>query len=830
MPVGICFDIVDVQYNPVIIHYKRGGNMVRHNIKFSLRALKRQSGYVFINVLGLAIGIACALIIALFIIYELSFDRYNPHRNEIYRVALHGMMSGQELRMAYTAGPVGPAMADEFPEVEDFLRMHIWDETIIQVEDRFFTEPHFSLADSSFFDFFPVTLLKGNPETALTEPFSVVLTQTAAQRLFGDEDPMDKLLHAGRMSAPFRVTGVMEDIPNNTHFSVGMVGSFTSSERANDNNWLANNFYTYVKLHPDAEPESVNERFEDLVLRYIGPQVRQIIGISVEEFIRSGNSYNFFLQPLTNIRHNPSIENYHKPAKDPKYLWIFGAIGLLILTIASINFMNLSTAQSSKRAKEVGMKKVIGSSRKMLIGQFLAETIILAFLALLIALLIVEISLPYFNNLLSLNLSLSYLGKWYVIPGILVLTILVGLFAGSYPAFYLSSFSPNAVLKGKTGNGMQNKRLRLALTFMQFVISIMLISGSVIMYRQLNYMQNMELGFDKENILVIRRAYVLGGQVNAFKTELQGIPGVLSVSSSTSVPGRSDNFSGYGIRGRQDESFMMHTNWVDYDYLETFGIQMADGRFFDPDLVTDQQAGIVNERAVRNYMQGNPFETRIVMPGTVQTEIPVIGIVEDHHFESLHHDISPMLLLFKHDEVHWGYVSIRYQEGMSKRILDQAEDTWASFTANEPMLYFFMDDDFNRLYVEDRQNAYLSIIFTLIAVLIASMGLYGLTAFSLQQRVKEIGIRRTFGASVTNIWYMICKDVMLLVAASTVVAWPLIYWVASNWLQNYHYRISMQPGDFLLGFVVAVMIALLTISYRVIHSASVNPAESMRYE
>ncbi len=804
--------------------------MIRHYVKFSLRALKRQSGFVFINVLGLAIGIACALIIALFIIYELSHDRYNPHRNEIYRVNLHGMMSGQEMRMAYTASPVGPAMADEFPEVEDFLRMHIWDETIIQIQDRFFAEPHFALADSSFFDFFPIPLLKGNPKTALSEPFTVVLTQTAAKRLFGDEDPINKMLHAGRMPSPFRVTGVMEDIPDNTHFSAGMVASFSSSHRANDNNWLANNFYTYVKLHPDADPETVNNRFDDMVVRHIGPMVKQIIGISVEEFKRAGNSYNFFLQPLTNIRHNPSIENYHKAAKDPKYLWIFGAIGLLILTIASINFMNLSTAQSSKRAKEVGVKKVIGSSRKMLIGQFLAETIILAFMALLIALLIVEISLPSFNNLLSLQLSMSYLGNWYVLPGILFLTILVGLFAGSYPAFYLSSFNPNTVLKGKTGNGMQNKKLRLALTFIQFVISIMLISGSVIMYRQLNYMQNMELGFDKENILVIRRAYVLGGQVNAFKTELQGIPGVLSVSSSTSVPGRSNSHSAYGIRGRQDESFMLHTNWVDHDYLETFGIQMADGRFFDPDLTTDQQAGIVNERAVRNYMQSNPFETRIVMPGEVQTEIPVIGIVEDHHFESLHHDISPMMLLFKHDDVHWGYVSLRYQDGMSKRILQQAEESWGSFTANEPMLYFFMDEDFNRLYIEDRQNASLSIIFTLLAILIAAMGLYGLTAFSLQQRVKEIGIRRTFGASIYSIWYMICKDVMWLVAASTILAWPLIYWIASNWLQNYHYRISMQPGDFLLGFAVAVMIALSTISYRVIHSASVNPAESMRYE
>ena len=804
--------------------------MIRHNIKFSLRALKRQGGYVFINVLGLAIGIACALIISLFIIHELSHDQYNPHKNEIYRVNLQGIMSGQELRMAYTSSPIGPAMADEFPEVEAFLRMHIWSETIIQVEDQFFTEDHFALADSSFFEFFPIPLLRGNTKTALTEPYTVVLTETAAQRLFGDKDPMDKMIRAGGMPQRFRVTGIMEDIPKNTHFNVGMIGSFSSSERANDMNWLANNFYTYVKLHPEADPAVVDDRFEALVVKHIGPMVKQIIGISIEEFVRLGNSYNFFLQPLTSIRHDPTIETGHKPPKDPRYLWIFGAIGLLILVIASINFMNLSTAQASRRAREVGMKKVIGSSRGMLIVQFLTETIVLSFLALLIALVMVEVSLPSFNNLLSLQLSLAYLGKWYVIPGILLLTIMVGLLAGSYPAFYLSSFSPNKVLKGQSGNGMPKSRLRLALIFVQFTISIILISGSVIMYRQLNYMQNKELGFERENILVIRRAYVLGGQVNAFKAELQGIPGVQSVSASTSVPGRSDSFSGYGIRGRQDESFMMHTNWVDHDYLATFGIELADGRFFDPGRITDQDACLVNERAIRNYSLDPPYEARIIMPGEPQVELPVIGVVKDHHFESLHHGISPSIMLFKHDEVQWGYVSIRYQEGMTQRILRQAEESWGSFTANEPMLYFFMDEELNRLYLEDRQNAYLSIIFTLLAILIASMGLYGLTAFSLQQRVKEIGIRRTFGASIYNIWYMISKDVMLLVAASTLLAWPLIYWVASSWLQNYHYRITMQAGDFLLGFAVAVLIALLTISYRVIRSASVNPADSMRYE
>ena len=805
--------------------------MISHYIKISLRALKRQGGYVVINVLGLAIGIACALVISLFIIYELSFDQYNPSKNEIFRVNLDGMISGQEMRVAYTAAPIGPTMADEFPEVASYLRMHTWDETIIQVEDRFYSEPHFALVDSTFFEFFPFTLLKGNPNTALVEPFSVVLTETAAERLFGDEEPMNQLLRAGGMPNHFRVTGVMEDIPDNTHFNAGILGSFTSSHRANDNNWLGNSFFTYVKLYPETDPDAVASRFEDLIIKYVGPQVRDILGVTIEDFLKGGNSYNYFLQPLTNIRHDPTIENNHKPAKDPKYLWIFGAIGVFILLIAAINFMNLSTAQSGKRAKEVGMKKVIGSTRGNLVGQFLSETILLSFLALVAALIITEISLPYFNNLLSLKLSLAYLSSWYVIPGILMLTIMIGLFAGSYPAFYLSSFMPFEVLKGQSAaGGKNNKRLRLLLTLTQFVISIMLITGSVIMYRQLNYMQNMDLGFDKENILVIRRAYVLGAQVHPFKTDLQNIAGVESVSTSTSVPGRSESFSALGIRGRQDESFILHTNWVDYDYLETFGIKLAEGRFFDPDLLSDQQGSLLNERAIRNYNLDDVFETRMVMPGQEEQLFPVIGVIQDYHFESLHNDITPAIMMFKNEDIHWGYVSIRYQEGQSRQILDQAEELWASYTANEPMLYFFMDEDFSRLYVEDRQNAYLSVIFTLLAILIASMGLYGLTSFSLQQKIKEIGVRKTFGASISSIWYLFCKDIMALIGLATIFAWPLIYWIAVNWLQNYHYRIDMQIADFLLGFGVAVIIALITVSYKVIRAASINPALSMRYE
>ncbi len=379
---------------------------------------------------------------------------------------------------------------------------------------------------------------------------------------------MNKLLQAGGEEEYFRVTGVMEDIPENSHFRAGMLGSITSTHPTYDlEQFLSNNLFSYVKLQEDADPAVVSERFEGLILKYIGPVLRQFMGITVEEFLAAGNQFNYFLQPLTAIHLDPSVESSHHPPNDPKYLWIFGSIGLLIIVIASINFMNLSTAQATKRAREVGMKKVAGASRGMLIRQFIAETIILAFVAMLVALMLVELVLPYFNDLLSLGLSLSYFGSWYVIPALFVLIGIIGFMAGGYPAFYLSSFHPATVLKGKN-SGKQNIKIRMGLTVLQFVISIMLITGSVIMYRQLVYMVNKDLGFDKENILVLRRAYVLGPQVDAFKTELQGIPGVLSVSASTTVPGRAPNSNSYTLPGRSDETFLLNSTFADYDYLE----------------------------------------------------------------------------------------------------------------------------------------------------------------------------------------------------------------------------------------------------------------------
>ncbi len=807
--------------------------MIKNLLKYSFRALKRQKSYVFINVLGLAIGLTCSLIITLFIQNELSYDQYNEKRDRVFRVILNGKISGQEVTVTSTAAAIGPTMLNEFPEVENFLRINGWGETVISYNDHHFLEKAFLEADSSFFDFFTIQLLRGQKDMVLNEPHTIVLSETTAQKIFGEENPINKMLKVGNDSTMYRVTGVMEDIPDNSHFNANAIGSFMTNSRANDNNWLSNSFNTYVLLHPNADLQKVNERFAGMIEKYVGPEVLRYFGITIKEFLEQGNKYNMYLQNLTNIHLDPSIKQDLKAANDPKYLWIFGSIGVLIIIIASINFMNLSTAQASKRDKEVGIKKVSGSSNGLLVTQFLIETIILSFFALLLTVMITELSLPYFNQLLELKLQVGYLDNWYTIPGMIIISAIIGLVAGSYPAFYLSSFNPYMVLKGRRAGTRSNGRLRRILVVLQFSISIILIIGTLIMFRQIQFMLNKDLGFNKEHVLVIRNASTVGSKIKSFKDELQKIPGILTVAASTAVPGHNNNNNGYIIKGRPEESYLLQTNWVDVDYFETYGIQISSGRFFDPSYTTDKDACIVNENAVHSFLMKDPFAIRFINRNDETDEVtymPIIGVARDFHHESLRSGITPYILRFKNEEINWGYISMKLSPSATSTTLENIEKIWGSFTNNNPMQYFFMDEDFERLYKEEKQNAQLAVLFTIVGILIASLGLYGLTSFTVQQRTKEIGVRKTFGASINSIWFLVAKEIIILVLISTAIAWPLIYWIADNWLQNYHYRINLQVTDFLFGLFIALIIALAAISYRTIQTALLNPSHSLQSE
>jgi putative ABC transport system permease protein len=805
--------------------------MFSNLFKHSLRSFKRQRAYVIINILGLSIGIACSLLIALFVLNEASYDKFNVKKDKIFRVILNGKIGGQEITGAYTPAVMGPTLPREFPEVEDFLRMDGVGPTVVEYDKQTFTDNNIISADSSFFNFFSIPVIKGDQNSLLNSPYKVVLSESSAKKYFGNENPIDKMIKIGSDSTRFVVTGVIGDIPANAHFEASMIVSFITNPRSKETVWLNNSFSLYLLLKPNSSYKTVDSKFNDLIVKYIGPEVQKYLGTTIEEFIKKGNKYRFYLQKLTDIHLDNSIQGGFKAPNDPKYLIIFGSVAILIVVIAAINFMNLATAQGARRAKEVGIKKIGGSTRGMLITQFLSESFILSFISLIIALIFVKVSLPYFNDLLGVRLALDLFVVWYTIPVLLLFTIIVGIMAGSYPAFFLSSFNPYEVLKGNAKNSISNGRLRRVLVVFQFAVSILLIVGTLIMNRQIKYMLNKDVGFNKQQLIVIERADVLGKKNKSFKESVKRIPGVVNISSSTAVPGRNNNNNGYMMEGRKDETFLMTTSWVDYDYLETYGMTLLSGRSFNESFTTDNQACILNESAVKNFSITDLEKTRILKPDQpAPISLPIIGVVKNFNFESLRNPIQPYILLLQNENNYWGYISVKLTTANYSSTINEIEKIWKEYASNTPLQYYFLDADFEKMYSQEKQNARMAVIFAVLAIFIASLGLYGLTSFTVEQRTKEIGVRKAMGSSMAGIYVEISKEIVILVTISALIAWPIIYYYAGKWLENFYYKINLGVFNFVAGLSIALGIAVLTISYRVIQAARVNPAQSLKYE
>jgi len=807
--------------------------MFKKLITHSIASFKRQRAYIIINVLGLSIGIACSLLIALYVLNEASYDQFNTKRDRIFRAILNGKIGGQELTVASSPAIMGPVMVKEFPEIEDFLRMNGSGPTVIEYENQTFTEEHLVEADSSFFNFFSIPVLKGDPKSVLNAPHKVILSESTAKKIFGNANPIDRQIKIGSDTVRYIVTGVMGDVPQNSHFEANMITSFITNPRSKEPQWMNNSFSTYFLLKPNSYYKTVDAKYHDLILKYVGPEIQKFAGISLDDFIAKGNKYRFFLQSLNDIHLDTSVQqqDFKAPA-DSKYLIIFGSIAILIVIIAAINFMNLSTAQASRRAKEVGIKKVAGSTRGSLVAQFLFESFILSFAALILSILFIKVTLPYFNNLLGARLVLNLFQPWFTIPVLIVFSLFVGILSGSYPAFFLSSFNPYEVLKGSVKNSMKNGRLRRVLVVFQFAVSILLIVGTMIMYRQISYMLNKDVGFNKEQLIVINRAEALGGKMKAFKETVKNIPGVVNVSSSTAIPGRTNNNNGYMMEGRKDETFLMTTSWVDYNFLETYGMTLASGRTFNESFSSDKDACIVNESAVKNFKMNDIEKTRFVEPRDSGKfhYLPVIGVVKNFNYESLRNPIGPYILKFQNDGMLWGYITIRLSAQNHSKTIKEIEGKWKEFVSNSPLQYYFLDADFEQMYKQEKQNAQMAVIFSILAVFIASLGLFGLTSFTVEQKTKEIGVRKAMGSSIRGIYIVISREIIILVSVSALIAWPIVYYWAGKWLENFYYKISLGIVTFVMGLAIALSIAVLTISYRILRAASVNPAQSLKHE
>ena len=806
--------------------------MLNNLIKYSIRSFKRQRTYIIINITGLSIGIACSLLIALFVLYEASYDRFNEKKDRIFDIVMNFKIGGQEFTEATTCPPIGPTLANDFPEVEDFLRMrNVYRAESIVYDKKTYAEDNIIEADSSFFNFFSIPVLRGNPESLLNTPHKAVLSASVAKKIFGDENPVDKIIKVGRDTSDYVITGVMGDIPGNSHFAAGVVVSILSDPEIRTTQWSNNSLNTYILLRPNADYKVIDSKFPSMVASHVGPELQRFLNLSFEEFLSKGNKYGYYLQKLTDIHLDTSAKPHFAASGDPKLLKILGGIALLILLVAAVNFTNLSTAQASKRAKEVGIKKLGGSTRGMLVGQFLTESILMSFISTIVALLIIKLVLPGFNNLIGTGLTLKLSDAGYIIPFMLIFSIITGIIAGSYPAFFLSSFSPYKVLKGGTETSSHKGTLRKVLVVLQFTISICLIVGTMIMYRQIMYMIKRDPGFRKDQLLVIRREENLGTKTQPFMEALSNIPGVTGTTSSTTIPGNPNSNNGYALEGNKDETILMWTSYVDYNFLEIYGMQLKSGRFFSKEFLTDDHACIVNEAALKKF-NIDPVKTRVMVyrDSGKMDYYPIIGVVKDFVFDTQRNQVAPFIFRLKSPAYNYGNITVKIAPRNYMETIRKIENAWKEFSPDQPINYSFVDDIMKDIYRKDQQNAKIAMISSLLAIFIAALGLYGLTAYTVEQRTKEIGVRKAMGSSVAGIYIGISKDIIILVSVSALLAFPVIYYLAGKWLESFYYKVSPGALTFLEGLLITMGIAILTISYRTLRASRANPAQSLRYE
>lgn len=804
--------------------------MFKRLLQFSFYSYRKQKASFIINIVGFSIALATAIIIATFIYQETSYDIYHQKKNQIFRMVLDGKIGAQGGRTTATPAILGPTLQIEYPEIEGFLRMHSRNGTIVNYDGNRSKEEHFIEADSSFFEFFSIPLKAGDPKTCLSTPRSVVLSASAANRIFGTLDPMNQSLLIGTDSLYYAVSGVYDDIPKNTHFQADLISSFMTNPRSRNDQWMSNSFETYVMLNKEVPPKDFEGKLPALVDKYVGLVIRDFMGLTMEEFRKQGNWYTFFLQPLTKIHLDPSIgQSLGKPA-NPKYLYIFGSVALLIILIAAINYINLLLAQSTRRRKEIGIKKVCGSTRGLIINQFLLESVAMSLLALFLAVIIVVISFPFFSELIHSGEKIRHFAKGSHVSVLLVFTAVMGLLSGIYPAFYLSSVKPVAILNGQYSFAAKRFQLRSVMVVFQLVITLGLITGALVMNKQMQYLIHKDLGYQKENLLVVEEKGILKNRVIRFKDEVLKIPGVKLATISTAVPGHNTRNDGYRMEG-QEEAFLLETNWIDEDFFDTYGLKVEQGRFFNPAYSTDQQACLVNQATIEKYNLDDPLSERFVFDRPTQggvSYMPIIGIVNDFNFRSLHGPIEPYLFCYKKEGFNYSYVSILLEHNAEANTLKKITDVWKDLS-DDPIQYFFMDEDLAAQYRQEKASTWLAAIFALIAISIAVLGLYGLTSFSVQRRQRELAIRKTLGASLSQLSLLLVKDILIMMALSVVIAWPLVYYLLQKWLQEFEYRIQVSALEFILGLLAVMMVVTGTISRQIIQASHTNPVEALKH-
>ncbi len=812
--------------------------MFKNYLKIASRNLFKYKTYTLINILGLSVGIACTILILLFVKDELSYDKFYKNHDRIYRVTREWLNNDGEssLHLARVAPPIAMLLKNDYPDlIEEIARVRAGFNTLIKLDDgRSFVEQELFWAEENFFRIFDYEFIYGNPESALKEPNSIVLTKSIAEKYFGDENPVDKVInYEDRVS--LKVTGVINNLPQNTHFQFDILGSFKTlvpvfGEEYFRTNWSSNNYLTYILFPENVTPETLESRFPEFLDRHLSD--REGDG-TVDTPVRMPHETNILhLQRLTDIHLKSHLSSEVGENGNIDNIYLFVIIALFILGIACINFMNLATARSAKRAREIGMRKVLGALRQQLVYQFLGESFFISLLSLIVAIIMVELMLPSFNTFAGKELSLNIFSDPFIGGGLVLFLFIVSLISGSYPAAYLSGFIPVEVLKSKVGLKSGSILFRKILVVSQFTISIALIIAVGIVIDQMKFMQNKDLGFTKEQIVLLPADNTMWDKAESIKGRLKMNPGVVNASFSRLVP--SDRLlNSWGARTKDGDNpgqvpFRIAVIEIDYDFFNTYDMEIVAGRMQSREFASDSaEAFVLNEEAVKK-LGWLPVENAVGRPFVYGNRSGrIVGVVADNNFESLHNKIAPQIYVIQ-PQVH--RVSVRVNPENLKATLAFLENEWSGLRPDYPFEYTFLDERFEELYREEARLGELTGMFSGLAIFIACLGLFGLASFEAEQKTKEIGIRKTLGATVSSIVINLSSEFLKLVLISNLIAWPVAFWGMKEWLGTFAYSTSISAVTFIMAGTAALIISLLTVSFQSVKAALANPIKSLHYE
>ncbi|OYU94356.1 MAG: cell division protein FtsX [Bacteroidetes bacterium B1(2017)] len=817
--------------------------MISNYFKIAWRSLMKNKNIFIINSLGLAIGIATCLTIALYVADELSYDRLNTNASDTYRVVLDAKMGDELIKEAGVMAPVASTLKQELPEIKSTTRIHKFtDAAKVTYQGKTIRKGKLVMVDSTFFDVFTFKFLNGQPKTALIQPNTVVLTQEQAETYFGKADPINKSIHIKDIgiwnengfqdfSGLFTVTGIIEKMPTNSHFHFDLLASMASNPLAKNESWLQGQYYTYITLNNGVDLKNIEAKIRATTNKHLAPELKAKMGMSLEESISKGNRFGLALQPLLNIHLQSDLRGELEQGGSLKTVTIFGAVALFMLLIACINFMNLSTASASKRVKEIGMRKVLGSAKSQLVNQFLSESFISTVFAMLLGVGIFSLCLPFFNQLANKHIEISSLFNLKYISILGIVTLIIGILSGAYPAFFMSSFNTLKALKNRFTNS-GSKGVRSSLVVFQFAISATLIIGTLVVNQQMNYIQNKDVGYNRKSLIVLREAGFLGNNLDAFRNELKNDVRVKSITKSAFVPAGPTDSNMQGVMKANDptQRIRIKQYGIDEEYIPTLGMKLISGRNFTKATDENTLNVIINETAIKSIgLPQNPIGKTIKMPANSDGKSPIItvvGVIKDFHARSLREPIEPLIMKYN------PYFSliIKAEDKDIPSLIKSMESRWNAFGTGEAFNYAFLDELYNETYLREANMNSILRIFAILTIFVACLGLFGLVTFTTEQRFKEIGIRKVLGSSVPQIVGLLSKDFLKLIVVSFLIAFPLGYYVMQNWLQDFEYRTELQWWVFVVAGLVTVLIAFLTISYRSIQAALMNPVKSLKTE